>query len=62
MKAGDANYGHAISGFNNSTATGRGQGWAASLSTSAGIYIGGDAQVVGSDTTIKRLAFFPAGA
>lgn len=62
VKAGDANYGHAISGFNNSAATGRGQGWAASLSTSAGIYIGGDAQVVGSDTTIKRLAFFPAGA
>ena len=61
VTAGDANYGHAITSFNNSTATGRGQGWAASLSTSAGIYIGGDAQVVGNDTTIKRLAFFPAG-
>ncbi len=62
VKAGDANYGHAILSFNNSTATGRGQGWAASLSTGAGVYIGGDAQVVGSDTTIKRLAYFPAGA
>lgn len=57
----DPGYGRAITSFNNSTATGRGQGWAASLSTSAGIYLGGDAQVVGSDTTIKRLAFFPAG-
>ena len=57
----DAGYGRAVTSFNNSTATGRGQGWAASLSTSAGVYIGGDAQVVGSDTTIKRLAFFPAG-
>ena len=60
VKAGDANYGHAILSFNNSSATGRGQGWAASLSTGAGVYIGGDAQDVGSDTTIKRLAFFPA--
>ena len=57
----DAGYGRAITSFNNSTATGRGAGWASSLSTGAGVYIGGDAQVVGSDTTIKRLAFFPAG-
>ena len=62
VKAGDANYGHAILSFNNSSATGRGQGWAASLSTGAGVYIGGDAQDVGSDPTIKRLAFFPAVA
>ncbi len=55
-----AGYGRAITSFNNSTATGRGQGWASALSTGAGVYIGGDAQVVGSDTTIKRLAFFPA--
>lgn len=57
----DAGYGRAITNWNNSTSTGRGAGWAASLSTGAGIYMGGDAQVVGSDTTIKRLAFFPAG-
>jgi hypothetical protein len=62
VRAGDANYGLAISNWNNSTATGRGAGWAASLSTGAGIYIGGDAQVVGSDKTIARLAYFPAGA
>jgi hypothetical protein len=56
----DAGYGHAILGFNNSITTGRGAGWASSLSlTTAGIYIGGDAEVVGTDTTIKRLAFFP---
>lgn len=57
----DPGYGRAITNWNNSTSTGRGAGWAASLSTSDGIYMGGDAQVVGSDTTIKRLAFFPAG-
>jgi|HubBroStandDraft_6_1064221.scaffolds.fasta_scaffold08869_6 hypothetical protein len=57
----DAGYGRAITSFNNSTATGRGQGWASSLSTGAGVYIGGDAQDVGSDPTIQRLAFFPAG-
>ena len=57
----DAGYGRAITSFNNSTATGRGQGWASSLSTGSGVYIGGDAEVVGSDTTIQRLAFFPAG-
>jgi hypothetical protein len=58
----DANYGHAILSFNNSSSTGRGQGWAASLSIGTGVFIGGDAQVVGSDTSIKRLAFFPAVA
>jgi hypothetical protein len=57
----DPGYGRAITNWNNSTSTGRGAGWAASLSTGAGIYIGGDAQVVGTDTTIKRLAYFPAG-
>jgi hypothetical protein len=62
VKAGDAKYGHAILSFNNSSATGRGQGWAGSLSTGAGVFIGGDAQTVGSDTSIKRLAFFPAVA
>lgn len=56
----DPNYGHAILSFNNSTTTGRGAGWAASLSTGAGLYMGGDAEVVGTDTTIKRLAYFPA--
>jgi len=56
----DAGYGRAITDWNNTSTTGRGAGWASSLSnTSAGIYIGGDAQVVGTDTTIKRLAFFP---
>jgi hypothetical protein len=62
VKAGDPGYGHAITTFNASIATGRGAGWAASLSTSAGIYIGGDAEVVGTDTSIARLAFFPASA
>jgi len=57
----DAGYGRAITNWNNSTSTGRGAGWAASLSTGAGVYIGGDAEVVGSDTSIQRLAFFPAG-
>lgn len=61
VKAGDPNYGHAIASFNGSIATGRGAGWAASLSTSAGVYLGGDAQVVGTDASISRLAFFPAG-
>jgi hypothetical protein len=56
----DAGYGQAIPTFNASIATGRGAGWASSVSTSAGIYIGGDAQVVGTDTSIARLAFFPA--
>ncbi len=62
VKLGDSNYGHAILRFNNSTSTGRGAGWAGSLSTDQGIYIGGDAEVVGTDTTIKRLAFFPVSA
>jgi hypothetical protein len=62
VQPGDPNYGHAILSFNNSTSTGRGAGWAASLSTDEGIYIGGDAEVVGSDTTIKRLAFFQISA
>ncbi len=62
VKPGDANYGHGITTFNASIATGRGAGWAASLSTTSGIYIGGDAEVVGTDTTIARLAFFPASA
>jgi hypothetical protein len=57
----DPGYGRAITNWNNTTSTGRGEGWAASLSTGAGIYIGGDAQTVGGDTTIKRLAFFPLG-
>jgi hypothetical protein len=60
VQLGDPGYGHAILSFNNSTATGRGAGWAASLSTGAGIYIGGDAQGVGTDTTIERLAYLPA--
>jgi hypothetical protein len=60
VKLGDPGYGHAILSFNNSTSTGRGAGWAASLSTGSGMYIGGDAEVVGTDTTIKRLAYFPA--
>ena len=62
VQIGDPNYGHAILSFNNSLTTGRGAGWAASVSTGAGIYIGGDAQVVGSDTSIARLAYFPASA
>ena len=56
----DAGYGRAITNWNHTTATGRGEGWAGSLSTGGGIYLGGDAEVVGSDTTIKRLAYFPA--
>lgn len=57
----DPGYGRAITNWNNSTSTGRGAGWAASLSTGNGVYVGGDSQVVGTDTSIKRLAFFPAG-
>ncbi len=56
----DSTYGHGITTFNASIATGRGAGWAASLSTTSGIYVGGDAEVVGTDTSIARLAFFPA--
>ncbi len=57
----DPGYGKAVTSFNNSTTTGRGAGWASSLSvTGAGVYVGGDATTVGPDTTIKRLAFFPA--
>lgn len=60
VKPSDAGYGYAIADWNNTTATGRGAGWASSLSnTSAGVYIGGDAQTVGTDTSIQRLAFFP---
>jgi hypothetical protein len=58
----DAGYGLAIANWNNTTTTGRGAGWASSLSnTSEGIYVGGDAQTVGTDATVKRLAFFPVG-
>jgi hypothetical protein len=58
----DPGYGYAVTSFNNNTTTGRGAGWAASLSiTGSGLYMGGDAQTVGTDKTIKRLAFFPAG-
>jgi hypothetical protein len=58
----DPGYGKAVTSFNNSTTTGRGAGWASSLSvTGSGVYIGGDAEHVGTDKTIQRLAFFPAG-
>jgi hypothetical protein len=60
VNTGDAGYGQAVTAFNASTATGRGAGWASSLSTGSGVYIGGDATKVGSDTTIERLAYFPA--
>jgi hypothetical protein len=55
----DPGYGKAISTWNNSTDTGRGAGWKASLATSAGLWMGGDASTVNGDTTIRRLAFFP---
>ncbi len=58
----DPGYGMAVTSFNNSSSTGRGAGWASSLSvTGSGVYIGGDAEHVGTDKTIQRLAFFPAG-
>lgn len=56
----DTSTGKAITSFNSGTTTGRGAGWAASLSTATGVYIGGDAQAVGTDTTVQRLAYFPA--
>jgi len=56
----DPGYGKAISTWNNTTSTGRGAGWKASLTTSAGLWMGGDPQTVNGDTTIQRLAFFPA--
>jgi hypothetical protein len=56
----DPGYGMAVTSFNNNTSTGRGAGWASSLSvTGSGVYIGGDAEHVGTDKTIQRLAFFP---
>lgn len=55
----DAGYGQAVASWNATTATGRGQGWKGSLSTSAGVWMGGDATEVNGDTTIDRLAFFP---
>ena len=55
----DPGYGKAISTWNNTTSTGRGAGWKGSLATSAGLWMGGDAQTVNGDTTIRRLAFFP---
>jgi hypothetical protein len=59
----DPGYGKAVTSFNNSTSTGRGAGWASSLSiTGIGVFVGGDAQTVGSDTSIQRLAFFPVSS
>jgi hypothetical protein len=54
----DPGYGKAITSWNNNTTTGRGAGWAGSVSTGSMICMGGDAQTVGTDTTIKRLACF----
>ncbi len=57
----DPGYGHAVPSFNAGSSTGRGAGWGASLSiTGWGVFIGGDSQTVGSDTTIHKLAFFRA--
>ncbi len=59
----DPGYGKAVTSFNNTTSTGRGAGWASSVSvTASGVYVGGDSQTVGTDTTIQRLAFFPSGS
>jgi len=66
VRAGSPTFGRAITSFNNSALTGRGAGWASALSISGagsaggGVYIGGDAQNVGSDSTIQRLAYFPS--
>jgi hypothetical protein len=57
----DPGYGLAVSSWNKGSATGRGQGWKGSLTTSAGLYMGGDAAEVNGDKSIERLAFFPAG-
>jgi hypothetical protein len=56
----DTATGKAITAFNNGTTTGRGAGWAASLSTSAGVTMGGDAVHYLTDNSIQRLVFFPA--
>jgi hypothetical protein len=59
-------YGFAVPTWNNTTETGRGAGWAACLairggpSVGGGLYVGGDAQGVNGDRTIKRLAYFPS--
>jgi hypothetical protein len=61
----DPGYGRAISGWNNTTATGRGAGWSACLSVSGGpsvgggVYMGGDAATVNGNRNIQRLAYFP---
>jgi hypothetical protein len=61
VRPSDPGYGRAVTSFNHTKSTGRGQGWAASLSiTGSGVYIGGDATKVGGDKSIQRLAFFPA--
>lgn len=58
--------GLAVSGWNHTTLTGRGAGWAASLcvpgpaATGGGVYFGGDSVGVNGDSTIQRLAYFPA--
>jgi hypothetical protein len=59
VKPGDPGYGKAITSWNNTTSTGRGEGWKGSLTTSAGLWMGGDSPTVNGDKTIQRLAFFP---
>ena len=66
VRASSPTYGRAITSYNNSALTGRGAGWASSLSisgagsTGGGVYIGGDAENVLGDSTIKRLAYVPS--
>ena len=63
----DANYGKAVSHWNDSTETGRGAGWMACLSVGrsaaggGGVYMGGDAENVNGNAAIERLAYFPVG-
>lgn len=56
----------AVSGWNQTTQTGRGAGWGAALcvdgpgSEGGGVYFGGDAKKVNGNASIQKLAYFPA--
>lgn len=56
----------AVSGWNQTTQTGRGAGWGAALcvdgpgSQGGGVYFGGDGKKVNGNASISKLAYFPA--
>jgi hypothetical protein len=60
----NSGYGRAVTGWNDTTATGRGAGWSACLTVNGGpsvggVYVGGDAATVNGNRNIQRLAYFP---